>query len=146
VGWVSCDQILECDPGRRAVATKTFPPSAFFFADHFPGMPVVPGVLLVELVAQTAGYCVRRARPGLTLVLGSVRSAKFRRPVAPGGECRISVEIARMGEDFALARGHVDVDGVRAAAAEVVLAMVTRERVRPLSAPSTDVPAPEAAP
>ena len=85
--FVLVDRLVELEPGKRAVARKTFHPDDEVFADHFPGFPVVPGVLITEAMGQTAGWLLIAtlgfARfPLLTLI----DSAKFRRLVVPGDE------------------------------------------------------------
>lgn len=122
--WILVDRLLECVPGERAVAVKTFPRSDLLFTDHFAGFPTVPGVLQVEMIAQTAGRCIRIARPDVLTMLGVVRSAKFFRRVEPGDVCRISVEILKLRDAYALQSGVVEVDGVRVAQAELVAAIV----------------------
>ena len=59
--FVLVDRFLSVEPGRAATALKTFRPEDPVFADHFPGFPVVPGVLLTEAMGQTAGWAARRA-------------------------------------------------------------------------------------
>lgn len=132
--WILIDRLVDCSPGQRAVAIKTFPRSEILFMDHFVSLPTVPGVLQIEMIAQTAGKCIKAARPGSLTLLGVVRCAKFFRRIEPGDRCRITVDIARMREDFALASGEVEVEGVRAARAELVMAIV------PSPTPSVDDP------
>lgn len=122
--WLLLDRLVECVPGQRAVAVKTFPRSDLLFMDHFADLPTVPGVLLIEMIAQTGGKCVRLARPGCMTYLGVVRSAKFFRRVEPGDRCRVCVEIIQLGEAHALESGVVEVDGGRVAQAEIVAAIV----------------------
>jgi 3-hydroxyacyl-[acyl-carrier-protein] dehydratase len=118
------DRLQSCDPGRRAVATKTFPRSDLLFMDHFPGLPTVPGVLQIEMMAQTGGVCIRQARAGVRTLLGAVRSARFIRRVEPGDQCRITVEIERLRDDYALASGRIEVDGQKVSEAEILFALV----------------------
>lgn len=132
--WIFIDRMVDCVPGRRAVAIKTFPRSDLLFMDHFAGLPTVPGVLQIEMIAQTGGKCIRLARPGVLTMLGVVRSAKFYRRIEPGEQCRITVGITRMREDYALESGRIEVDGERAAEAELVVA------ITPWSAPALDDP------
>jgi 3-hydroxyacyl-[acyl-carrier-protein] dehydratase len=122
--WILIDRLVDCSPGERAVAIKTFSRSEILFMDHFVGLPTVPGVLQIEMIAQTAGKCIKVARPGSLTLLGVVRSAKFFNRVEPGDQCRITVDIDRMREDYALASGQVEVDGVRVSRAELVVAIV----------------------
>jgi len=84
------DKVLELEEGNRIVATYTFPPDAYFFKGHFPGRPVVPGVLLIEAMAQAAGVlgyktigCTWREKGALLIRVDKV---VFRKPVLPGEE------------------------------------------------------------
>jgi len=134
VRWILIDRLIDCVPGQRAIAVKTFPRSEILFMDHFIGLPTVPGVLQIEMIAQTGGKCIKLARPSVLTLLGVVRSARFFKRIEPGDHCRITVDIRRMRENFALEFGVIEVEGVRAAQAELVVAVV------PSSAPLVDDP------
>lgn len=125
--WMLVDRIEECLPGQRALGLKTFPRSDLFFMDHFPGLPTVPGVLLIEAMAQTAGHCLRAARPGTQTFLAGVQSARFRHRVGPGDTCRIPIDVEALGRDHARVSARVEVAGRRVAQAELLFAMVPRE-------------------
>ena len=129
--WLLVDQLLECVPGRHAVAVKAFALSDPIFVTHFPGNPVVPGVLQIEMVAQAAAKSLRVFRPGMMATLASVKSARFLRPVVPGDRCVARVSISP-GDDHAVASGMVEVDGVRACQMELLLALRPRAIVEPL--------------
>jgi 3-hydroxymyristoyl/3-hydroxydecanoyl-(acyl carrier protein) dehydratase len=124
VRWLLIDRVVDCAPGQRVTAVKTFPRSDLLFIDHFPGLPTVPGVLQIEMIAQAAGKCIRLARPSVLTMLGVVRSARFFRRIEPGEPCRITVEVDRMREGFAQVTGLIEVEGVRATRAELVIALV----------------------
>lgn len=98
--FVLVDQLVELEPGKRAVARKTFDPGDEIFADHFPGFAVVPGVLITEAMGQTAGWLLVAtldfARfPLLTLI----ESAKFRRFVRPGEVIELSAVLREVRSD-----------------------------------------------
>ncbi len=120
--WRMIDRLVECDPGRSAVAAKRFDPEEPLFLDHFPGQPTVPGVLLIEMIAATTGACLwledRQRR-----VLAMVKAAKFHRRVEPGEECLIRIKITQSGPRAAAAEGTVEVAGERAARATVISAV-----------------------
>jgi 3-hydroxyacyl-[acyl-carrier-protein] dehydratase len=79
--FVFVDTIVELTPGERAVGQKCFPASDPVFRGHFPGEPLVPGVLMVEALAQVAGCAAGQA--GAPLKLAAIKAMKFRRPVRP---------------------------------------------------------------
>jgi 3-hydroxyacyl-[acyl-carrier-protein] dehydratase len=93
------DRILEIEPGKRIVGIKNVTYNEPFFPGHFPGKPIMPGVLIVEAMAQTAGILAFKSipeeeqrRPVLFLGLDNVR---FRKPVVPGDQLRMELEITR---------------------------------------------------
>jgi len=115
------DRVLEIVPGDRVVALKNVTVNDPSLQDHFPGNPLMPGVLLVESMAQTAGLLLPE---GSSAVLAQIKEARFRSPVIPGDQIRI--EAVRRGSLGALHRFEVValVNGVPAAEAEIVLAVV----------------------
>jgi 3-hydroxyacyl-[acyl-carrier-protein] dehydratase len=135
VRWLLIDQLLECDPGRRAVAVKTFPMSDLVFLTHFEANPVVPGVLQIEMVAQAAAKSLKILRPEMVSMLVSVKTAKFLRPVLPGDRCLITVDI-KTHDDYAYESGVVEIDGVRVSQMELLVAFKPRVMVEP---PERDV-------
>jgi len=80
--FVFIDQVLSLDPGHSATCVKRFDSSEPFFRGHFPGNPLVPGVILTEAAAQTAG--IAAGNPGVVYHLSAIRQMKFLRPVSPG--------------------------------------------------------------
>jgi 3-hydroxyacyl-[acyl-carrier-protein] dehydratase len=92
--FVLIDRLLELEPGRRAVARKTFDAGEEFLKDHFPGAPLVPGVLLTECMSQTAGWLlIATAGFDRWPLLVVIDGAKFRRPVRPGEELRVEATL-----------------------------------------------------
>ena len=114
------DRILELTPGTRVVALKNVTVGDPHLQGHFPGNPIMPGVLLVEAMAQTAGLLLPE---GSSALLAQIKEARFRGPVVPGDQFRIEAE--RIGGLGGLHRFVVkaSVDGVAAAEAEIVLAV-----------------------
>ncbi len=127
--WLLIDQILECEPGVRAKGVKTFSRSEEFFMDHFPGMPIVPGVLQIEMMAQMGGKCYAIANPDILPVLGTVKNAKFYGNVNPGDRCVISAEIVKAGKGFLVADCIVEVEGKKVSSASILFGMVQRSRL-----------------
>jgi 3-hydroxyacyl-[acyl-carrier-protein] dehydratase len=113
------------EPGVSIRAEKTLSSEEELFKDHFPGFPVVPGVLLTEMMAQAAGKCLdaeRRARG--RAMLAQIRSASFRAWVRPDQTAQISAMIASSQDEMATAKCHIEVDGRRVASAELLFAFV----------------------
>src|SRR5512143_2586644 len=101
--FILVDRIHELDPGKRIIASKTLPASEELFRDHFPGFPVVPGVLLTEMMAQAAGKCLNAQRlPRGNAMLVEVRNAKFRRWVRPDETIILHAQIERDQGQFAI--------------------------------------------
>ena len=93
-GFILLDAIVALEPGVRCVARKRFQPDDPVFLDHFPGYPIVPGVLLTETMAQTGGWALRAALDEQTVtVLAMVQRAKFRHPVRPGETLRVEARV-----------------------------------------------------
>jgi len=113
------DRVLEMTPGKRIVALKNVTAGDPHLQGHFPGNPLMPGVLLVEAMAQTAGLLLSE---GSSALLAQIRDARFRRPVVPGDQVRIEAE--RLGGLGGLHRFAVkaSVDDAPVAEAEIVLA------------------------
>lgn len=127
--WLLIDQILDCEPGKRAKGVKTFSRSEVFFMDHFPGMPIVPGVLQIEMMAQMAGKCYAIAHPEILPVLGTVKAAKFYGNVNPGDRCVIHAEIVKEGRGFLVADAFVEVEGKKVSSATILFGQVQRNRL-----------------
>ena len=92
------DRVLECEPGKRIRALKNVSANEPYFPGHFPNRPVMPGVLILEAMAQAAGILVFRtqnARPDENSVYyyAGIDNARFKRPVAPGDQLEIEVTI-----------------------------------------------------
>ena len=106
------DRILELEALKRIVATKEISPDEDYFPDHFPGHPIVPGVLQVEMMAQSAGKCLMAGIDAdLWPVLLQVRQANFRKPVPPGSKLRIEAEITACNRNTAAAQAKIHCDG-----------------------------------
>lgn len=114
------DRILEIIPGERIVALKNVTSNEPHLQGHFPGDPLMPGVLLLEAMAQTAGLLLPA---GSSAVLAQIREARFRRPVVPGDQVRI--EATRLAGLGTLHRFAVKalVEGATVAETDIVLAI-----------------------
>jgi 3-hydroxyacyl-[acyl-carrier-protein] dehydratase len=119
------DEIVECEPGKRVVAIRRINPDDFWFKGHFPDYPVVPGVLMLEMLAQ-AGACAMLMLPenkGKLGFFGGVKEAKFRRQVVPGDVLRLEVEIVKTRGPVGFGKGLATVDGEKAVSAEISFAI-----------------------
>lgn len=125
------DRILEIETAKRIVGIKNVTANEQFFQGHFPGQPIMPGVLLLEVMAQTGGVLARKTAEGKgrpTVFLTGIEKAKFRRPVVPGDQLRVEVEVLRRKGPFWKMSGRIVVDESLVCEAEMT-AMVTDEEV-----------------
>jgi 3-hydroxyacyl-[acyl-carrier-protein] dehydratase len=116
------DRILELE-AERIVGLKNVTANEAFFSGHFPDFPVMPGVLIVEAMAQTAGVLVLKSIPdreSKLVLLVAIEYAKFRKPVVPGDQLRIEMTVLRRKASVAKMAGRATVDGVVVAEAEVM--------------------------
>ena len=123
------DRVLEMEPGKRIVAIKNVTFNEPVFQGHFPGRPVMPGVLLIEGMAQAGGLLLLSDIPNREsklLYFASIEEAKFRRPVVPGDQIRYELEVLRLRSTYCKLAGKVTVDGQLAAEAVISSAMVDR--------------------
>ncbi len=126
------DRIIELEPYKRAVGLKNVTSNEPFFRGHFPGRPVMPGVLILEAMAQVAGvlafYSMGGRRDHIPLFTG-IDKAKFRAPVVPGDQLRLELEVLRRRSNRVWSfRGQASVDHKLAAEAELQ-AMIIAESV-----------------
>lgn len=115
------DRVEELVPGEKVVAIKNVTMNEPFFVGHFPGEPVMPGVLIVEAMAQAGAYAVLSMDEykGKLAYFGGIDKAKFRRKVVPGDTLRIEVEIIKLKSIAGVGKGVAYVDGKKACEAEI---------------------------
>jgi len=137
------DRMLEMEPGKRAVGLKNVTVNEEFFQGHFPGHAVMPGVLLLEAMAQVGGVLLlsMSGNAGKLAYFGGMDKVRFRRPVLPGDTIITEVELLKAHGSVGKVRAISKVDGQIAAEGEFMFALVTRER----SAGDSDVVAPASA-
>jgi beta-hydroxyacyl-ACP dehydratase FabZ len=121
------DRILELEPDRRVVGLKNVTANEPFFAGHFPGRPVMPGVLIVEALAQTAGVLLMGEASGLIPMFMGIDKARFRRPVTPGDQLRLEVEVLRKRRSACRVAGRAFVGEDLVAEAEMMATVVAPE-------------------
>ena len=119
------DRVLELEKGKRIVAIKNVTINEPFFIGHFPHLPVMPGVLQIEALAQAAGILSfqtmgRVSDDRSVYYFVGIDSARFKRPVVPGDQLRLEVEIARVARSIWKYSGRATVDGQTAAEAELM--------------------------
>lgn len=123
------DRILEIDPGKRIVGLKNVSANEQFFQGHFPGAPVMPGVLIIEAMAQCSAVLFLRDIPDRATKLflfGGVDKARFRKPVVPGDQLIIECEMLQRRAGTLRMKGTARVDGAVVAEAEMLSVMTNR--------------------
>jgi beta-hydroxyacyl-ACP dehydratase FabZ len=122
------DRIEELEE-ERIVGIKNVTINEPFFDGHFPDFPVMPGVMILEAMAQVAGVLVLNAIPdrkSKLVLLASVEQAKFRRPVRPGDQLRIEMKVTKRKTTIAKMHGSATVEGVVVAEAEMLCKLAER--------------------
>lgn len=117
------DRIVELQPGQRAVGIKSVSFNEPFFAGHFPGHPVMPGVLVVEAMAQVGAVLLLSGVPEerrRVVYFTGIDKTRFRRPVRPGDTLRLELRVLKLRSRTAKMRGEAYVDGALVAEAEIL--------------------------
>jgi len=125
------DRILEMESGKRIVGLKNVSANEEFFQGHFPGAPVMPGVLIVEAMAQCAAVLILSDMPNREeklFLFGGVDKARFRKPVVPGDQLRFECEILQRRSNSVKIHGTATVNGDLVAEAEMLSVMVERPK------------------
>jgi 3-hydroxyacyl-[acyl-carrier-protein] dehydratase len=128
--FLMIDGVLEMERLKRIVAIKNVTINEAHFQGHFPGRPVMPGVLIIEAMAQTGGLLLLLEVPdrqNKLLFFAAVDGARFRRPVVPGDQLKIEVMVLAWRGDFCKIEGKGIVDGQLAAEATLMCKMIDRE-------------------
>ncbi len=134
--FLMVDRVLELEPHRRIVAVKNVSINEPYFVGHFPHVPVMPGVLIIEAMAQAAGILSfesmgRRSDSRSVYYFVGIDGARFKRPVSPGDQLRLEVDIVRVARSIGKFAGRATVDGALVAEAQLMCTL------RDVPAPST---------
>jgi beta-hydroxyacyl-ACP dehydratase FabZ len=124
------DRVLEMEAGRRILGLKNVTANESFFQGHFPGIKIMPGVLIVEAIAQTGGILLYHSLPdpaNKIVVLSKIERARFRRPVVPGDQLRITAEILKLKNRFCHLAGRAEVEGEVAVEGEMMATVLDLE-------------------
>lgn len=119
------DTVEELEPGVRAVAKKCVSSNEPYFAGHFPGEPVMPGVLIVEALAQTGAVAIlcMPENKGKTAYFAGINSAKFKQKIVPGDVLTLETEIIKQKGPIGVGKAVAKVDGKVACMAELTFAI-----------------------
>lgn len=135
------DGVEEMERLKRIVGIKNVTMNEYFFQGHFPGKPIMPGVLVLESMAQTAGLLILHEIPDREkklLYFVAIDNARFRRPVVPGDQLKLEVKIVQWRGSICKFQGQAFVNGELAAEAELMCKMVDLEPPQSPSAESAE--------
>jgi beta-hydroxyacyl-ACP dehydratase FabZ len=131
------DAIEEMEPGKRIVGIKNVSINESYFQGHFPSQPVMPGVLIIESMAQTGGVLLLNEVPDRDqklIYFVAIDNARFRRPVVPGNQLRLELKVASCRGTFCKLDGRATVNGELAAEATMMCKMVDMQTELPPAA------------
>ncbi len=123
------DRIVELEPLKRIVAIKNVTMNEPFFQGHFPGAPVMPGVLIIEAMAQAGAVLLFKEVPdreNKLMYFAAIEEARFRKPVTPGDQLRLEIEVIKYRSGYGKLSGKAYVDGV--VVCEAIVTSVTTDK------------------
>ena len=123
--FLMVDKIIECEPGIKATGIKCVSANEMQFLGHFPNKPIMPGVLIIEALAQTGAVALlsESGNEGKIVLFGGIRSARFKRKVVPGDVITLSCEIIKRKGLVGIGRAVAIVDGSKAVVCELSFAI-----------------------
>jgi len=126
------DRIVEIEWGQRAVGIKNVTINEPFFQGHFPGNPIMPGVLIVEALAQVGAVAIlgMEEHRGKLAFFAGIDRVRFKRPVRPGDVLRLEVQVGKMRRNIGTGTGTATVDGQVVAEGELMFALIDLETAR----------------
>ena len=125
------DRIVEFEENKRVVGIKNVTINEPFFQGHFPGHPIMPGVLLIEAMAQVGGVMALKSDPNPSskvIYFMSIDKAKFRKPVVPGDQVRFELDLIKVRSTIRTFKGVALVDGTVVAEAEMMAMIVEKSK------------------
>jgi len=127
--FLMVDKIIELEASVRAVGIKNVTVNEPFFQGHFPGNPIMPGVLVVEALAQVAGVLAfKSGMHGSSVYFMSIEKAKFRKPVVPGDQLKLEVKVLQQRGNVWRFSGVAAVDGKITSETEFTAMLITKEQ------------------
>jgi 3-hydroxyacyl-[acyl-carrier-protein] dehydratase len=132
------DRVIEMERKKRIVAIKNVTINEPFFQGHFPGFPIMPGVLIIEAIAQTGGVLILTELPdpdNTLMVFTGIENAKFRRPVVPGDQVRIEVTAVNWRSRAVKMLGVATVDGKVVCESTATCGLIPRPKRSPMHPP-----------
>ena len=126
------DRITFIEPGLKAIGYKNVSTNEPFFQGHFPGNPIMPGVLIVEAIAQLGcvAMLVKEEYKGMIGLFGGIDGVRFKKPVVPGDKLDLSVELIKLKGPIGKFKGIAKVDGELVCEAEVLFAIAPKPQDR----------------
>lgn len=126
--FLMVDEIESCIPGQSVVGYKNVNKDEYYFKGHFPGNPIMPGVLIVESLAQTGAYAIlsEEENKGKNALFGGIEKMRFKRMIVPGDRLKLEVNIIKKKGPIGIGEGIASVNGEIAAKGEFTFAIIDK--------------------